>query len=109
MKRFTIKDHPRGGEYIVGPSAIGSRTTYLVYNVVEPGRSAPLKSAAGHEEILLVVDGRARVVFGAEELILEPGQGAYLGEAPDGVLYADAGERVRYICAGGHLPGTHHH
>ena len=109
MKRFTITDHPRGGEYIVGPSAVGSRTTYLVYNVVEPGRSAPLKSAAGHEEILLVVDGRARVVLGGEEFVLIPGQGAYLGEAPDGVLYADAGERVRFVCAGGHVPGAHHH
>ena len=108
MKRFTIKDHPRGGEYIVGPSVLGSRTTYLVYNVVEPGRSAALKSAAGHEEILLVVDGSARVVLGSEEMVLEPGQGAYLGEAPDGVIYADGG-RVRYICAGGHVPGSHHH
>jgi hypothetical protein len=41
--------------------------------------------------------------------VLQPGQGVYLGEAPDGVLSADGGERVRYICAGGHLPGTHHH
>jgi uncharacterized cupin superfamily protein len=109
MKAFTISEHRRGGEYIVGPSALGSRTTYLVYNVVEPGRSAELKSAAGHEEILIVVEGTARVVLGGEELVLMPGQGAYLGEAPDGVLYADAGERVRYVCAGGHVPGAHHH
>jgi uncharacterized cupin superfamily protein len=109
MKTFTITEHHRGGEYVVGPSALGSRTTYLVYNVVEPGRSAALKSAAGHEEILLVVEGRARVVLGGEEIVLLPGQGAYLGEAPDAVLYADAGERVRFVCAGGHVPGAHHH
>ena len=109
MKPFTITEHSRGGEYIVGPSALGTRTAYLVYNVVEPGRSAALKSAAGHEEILLVVEGRARVVLGGEELVLVPGQGAFLGEAPDGVLYADGGERVRYVCAGGHVPGAHHH
>jgi len=109
MKTFTITEHHRGGEYVVGPSALGSRTTYLVYNVVEPGRSAALKSAAGHEEILLVVEGRARVVLGGEEIVLLPGQGTYLGEAPDGVLYADSGERVRFVCAGGHVPGAHHH
>ncbi len=108
MKTFTITEHARGGEYIVGPTAVGSRTTYLVYNVVEPGRSAALKSAAGHEEILLVVDGRARVVLGGEEVVLAPGQGLFLGEAPDGVLHAD-GERVRFVCAGGHVPGAHHH
>jgi mannose-6-phosphate isomerase-like protein (cupin superfamily) len=109
MKTFTIKDHSRGGEYIVGPSAIGSRTTYLVYNEVAPGRSAALKSASGHEEILLVVSGRARVVLGGEEAVFEPGQGAYLGEAPDGVLYAEGEGTVRFICAGGHVPGAHHH
>jgi uncharacterized cupin superfamily protein len=109
MKTFTITDYARGGEFIVGPTAVGSRTTYLVYNVVEPGRSAPLQSAAGHEEILLVVDGKARLVLGGEELVLLPGQGAYLGEAPDGVIYADGGERVRFVCAGGHVPGAHHH
>jgi len=109
MRTFTITEHHRGGEFIVGPTAVGSRTTYLVYNVVEPGRSAALKSTAGHEEILLGVDGRARLVLDGEETVLAPGQGAYLGEAPDGVLYADAGERVRYICAGGHVPGAHHH
>jgi glyoxylate utilization-related uncharacterized protein len=108
MKVFKITDHARGGEFIVGPTAVGSRTAYLVYNVVEPGRSAALKSAAGHEEILLVVDGRARVMLGGEEAVLLPGQGIYLGEAPDGAVYAD-GERVRYVCAGGHLPGGHQH
>jgi len=109
MKTFAIKEHRRGGEYIVGPSAVGSRTTYLVYNEVEPGRSAALKSSAGHEEILLVVAGRARLVLGGEEVILEAGQGAFLGEAPDGVLYADGPETVRLVCAGGHVPGAHHH
>jgi mannose-6-phosphate isomerase-like protein (cupin superfamily) len=109
MKAFSIKDHPRGGEYIVGPSAVGSRTTYLVYNEVEPGRSAALKSAAGHEEILLVLSGRARVTMGGRDLLLEAGQGAYLGEAPDGVIFADGEEVVRFVCAGGHVPGAGHH
>lgn len=109
MKAFTIKDHPRGGEFVVGPSAVGSRTTYLAYNEVEPGRSAALKSAAGHEEILLVVAGRARVRLGGEEAVLEAGQGAFLGEAPDGELFAEGPEPVRFVCAGGHVPGAHHH
>ena len=34
MKTFSIKEHRRGGEYIVGPTALGSRTAYLVYNEV---------------------------------------------------------------------------
>jgi len=109
MKAFAIKDHPRGGEYIVGPSAIGSRTTYLVYNEVAPGRSVPLKSSAGHEEILLVVAGRARVVMGSEELVLIAGEGTFLGEAPDGTLAAEGEEPARFVCAGGHVPGSHHH
>ena len=109
MKQFTIKEHPRGGEFIVGPSALGSRTTYLVYNEVAPGRSAALKSAAGHEEILLVLSGSARVRLGDEEVLLQAGQGAFLGEAPDGVIFADGAEPVRFVCAGGHVPGAPHH
>jgi hypothetical protein len=49
------------------------------------------------------------VTIGGEETVLDAGQGAYLGEAPDGVLHAEGAEKVRFICAGGHLPGSHHH
>ena len=59
MKSFTIKDHPRDGEFIVGPTVVGSRTTYLVYNEVAPGQTVPLRAGHGHEEIFLVV-GRQR-------------------------------------------------
>ena len=109
MKSFTIKDHPRGGEYIVGPSVLGSRTTYLVYNEVEPGRSAALTSAHGHEEIFLVVAGSGRLNLGGEEALLAAGQGAYLGEGPDGTVTAVGAETLHYVCAGGHVPGGHHH
>lgn len=109
MKTFTITEHLRDGEYIVGPSALGSRTTYLVYNEVAPGKSVPLRSGAGHEEILLLVEGRARVSLGGAEAVLEAGQGAFLGEGPDGSLAALGPGPVRYVCAGGHVPGAHHH
>jgi len=109
MKAFAIKDHPRGGEYIVGPTAVGSRSTYLVYNEVAPGASVPVSSSAGHEEILLVVDGRARLALRGEELLLIAGEGVFLGEAPDGTLAAEGDDPVRFVCAGGHVPGAHHH
>jgi len=109
MKTYTIREHLRDGEYLVGPTVLGSRTTYLVYNEVEPGRSAPLRSGTGHEEILLVVAGRARLLLRGEEVILEAGQGAFLGEAPDGSLWAEGPDTVRFVCAGGHVPGGHHH
>jgi len=44
MKSFTIKDHPRDGEFIVGPTVVGSRTTYLVFNEVAPGQTVPLRA-----------------------------------------------------------------
>jgi uncharacterized cupin superfamily protein len=109
MKSFTIKDHPRAGEFIVGPTVLGSRTTYLVYNEVAPGQAVPLQAAHGHEEILLVVGGSARLALGGEELRLASGQGAFLGEGPDGTLTAEGAETLRYVCAGGHVPGGHHH
>ena len=46
--------------------------------------------------------------LGGEEALLAAGQGAYLGEGPDGTVTAGA-EPLRYVCAGGHVPGGHHH
>ena len=109
MKHFTIKDHPRDGEFIVGPTVIGSRTTYLVYNEVAPGQTVPLRAGHGHEEIFLVVSGSGRLNLGGEEALLAAGQGAYLGEGPDGTVTAAGGEALHYVCAGGHVPGGHHH
>jgi mannose-6-phosphate isomerase-like protein (cupin superfamily) len=109
MKSFTIKDHVRDGEFIVGPTVIGSRTTYLVYNEVAPGQTVPLRAGHGHEEIFLVVAGSGRVRLGGEESLLAAGQGAYLGEGPDGTVTAVGPEPLHYVCAGGHVPGGHHH
>ena len=109
MKIFTIKDHPRDGEFIVGPTVVGSRTTYLVYNEVGPGLTVPLRAGNGHEEIFLVVAGSGRLNLGGEEALLEAGQGAFLGEGPDGTVTAVGAEPLHYVCAGGHVPGGHHH
>ncbi len=109
MKRFTIKDHPRDGEFIVGPTVVGSRTTYLVYNEVAPGQTVPLRAGHGHEEIFLVIAGSGNLILGGEEVLLTAGQGAYLGEGPDGTLTAVGGDALHYVCAGGHVPGGHHH
>ena len=109
MKSFTIKDHPRDGEFIVGPTVVGSRTTYLVYNEVPPGQTVPLRAGHGHEEIFLVVAGSGRLSLGGEEALIAAGQGAYLGEGPDGSVTAEGAEPLRYVCAGGHVPGGHHH
>ena len=109
MKSFTIKDHPRDGEFIVGPTVVGSRTTYLVYNAVAPGQTMPLRAGHGHEEIFLVIAGSGKLNLGGEEAFLEKGQGAYLGEGPDGTVTAVGAETLHYVCAGGHVPGGHHH
>lgn len=111
MKTFTIRDHFRAEskEYIVGPSLLGSRTTYLVLGEVKPGEVGKLSAGHGHEEIFLVISGRARVKVGEEELVLGEGQGAYLGVEPDAELRPEGDRPVTYICAGGHVPGGHHH
>lgn len=111
MKTFTIRDHFRAEskEYIVGPSVLGSRTAYLVFGEVQPGEVGKLGAGHGHEEIFLVVSGRARVRLGGEEQVLGGGQGVYLGIEPDGELRPEGNAPVRYVCAGGHVPGSHSH
>jgi uncharacterized cupin superfamily protein len=111
MKPFTIRDHFKEAsqECIVGPSALGSRTTYLVFGEVQPGQTQKLSAGHGHEEIFMVVSGRARVRMAGAEEVFGEGQGAYLGTEPDGELTVEGAEPVRYVCAGGHVPGGHHH
>ena len=75
MKCFTIKDHPRDGEFIVGPTVVGSRTTYLVYNEVAPGQTVPLRAGHGHEEIFLVMAGSGKLSLGGEESSSRDGAG----------------------------------
>ena len=89
MKSSTIKDHPRDGEFIVGPT-VGSRTTYLVYN----GRAGADGAAARGARARGDLSGRAgsgRLSLGGEEALLAAGQGAYLGEGPDGTVTAVGG------------------
>jgi mannose-6-phosphate isomerase-like protein (cupin superfamily) len=111
MKTFTMADHFRAEskEYIVGPSALGSRSAYLVFGEVQPGQVGKLSAGHGHEEILLVISGRARIAIGGEETVCGEGQGVYLGVEPSGELRPEGGQPVRYVCSGGHIPGTHHH
>lgn len=111
MKILQVKDFfdPRFHEYVIGPKETNSRGVYLSYGEVEGGRSRKLAPGEGHEEILLVVEGRGRLATGEGERAIIAGEALYLGPGFSATLHAEGEGPLRYVCAGGHVPGGHRH
>ena len=84
MKSFTIKDHPRDGEFIVGPTVVGSRTTYLVYNEVAPGETVPLRAGTGTKRSFWSSRGAAGCASAGRRRSSRPGRGPTSGKARTG-------------------------
>ena len=107
MRVFNIREHydPDFGEHIIGSREIGRHSIYLVFGDALAGETRQLASP-GHEEILLLLSGEARLGSGSEETTL----------GPDAAVYLEAGASVtllaltdcRYVVAGGH-PAPHDH
>lgn len=111
MRIFRVRDYfdEEFGEHILGPSKTGSRGTYLVYGEVEPGKSHKLGPGSGHEEILMVVDGCGRLVSPQGERAVIAEEALYLGPDFSGTLHAEGDRPLRFVAAGGHVPGGHSH
>ena len=111
MKTLKVKDcfDPKFNEYVVGPKKSGSRSAYLVYGEVDVGGKQKLAPGKGHEEILLVVSGKGVLVADGEESAVSEGEAVCLGPDFEGILRAGDGEALRYVSAGGHIPGGHDH
>ena len=107
MDILRIKDYfdPKFEEYVVGPKQTSSRGTYLVLGEMEKGEVRQLKPGEGHEEILTLQAGRALVRTGEAEQAVAEGDAVYIGPDFEGEI--EAKEAVRYLCAGGHVPGGH--
>lgn len=109
MKTYDMAGKVAGaGEHILGFDATGSHACYLIYGVLRPGEAGrELRPGAGHEEMVLVVQG-ALTLQGAREGILRQGHAVHLvGDERCLAANAGAGDAV-YVVAGGHSGGGHH-
>lgn len=96
-------------ECIVGPRQTASRGTYLVFGELGAGERRRIAPGKGHEEILMVISGEGVLEGPSGALSMGEGEALYLDEDFEGELAAPAGEGVRYVASGGHLPGGHGH
>lgn len=112
MKTFDLKALAKsaGGEYVLGVRDTGTHACYLIYGTVWPGDPPRMiKPGAGHEEIIMAVEGE----FGVS--------GHFAGRIKEGEAFHMAGEAecflvnvtdkpAVYIASGGHSEtGGHGH
>jgi len=111
MNVLRVRDYldEKFGEFILGPAKTGSRGTYLVYGEVQPGKAHRVAPGEGHEEVLMVVSGRGWLVTRAGERAIIAEEALYLGPDFKGTLHAEGAETLRFVSAGGHVPGGHRH
>jgi hypothetical protein len=99
-----------GGETVLGLEDLGTHACYMLYGVLNPGEEPRiLKPGEGHEEIILAVSGAIQVSGPQGSLTLQPGQAIYLQGAATYEAVALGPGEARYVAAGGHTPGQHHH
>ncbi len=109
MKVFEITKQLQGtGEYILGSKETGSHACYLIYGVMRPGEAGrELKPGAGHEEIVLALNGDLYMT-GQQNGTLKEGQAVHLvGDQTLLVENRGSAEAV-YVISGGHSDGGHH-
>lgn len=104
-----LRARDEGGETVLGRADLGTHACYLIFGYLEPGRPPRVLSPGhGHEEIICVVQGQARLQGDGEEQALGPGQAFHLVGEITYTLENSGSETVVYLAAGGHSPGHQH-
>ncbi len=99
-----------GGETVLGLKDLDTHACYMLYGVLNPGDPPRLlRPGLGHEEIFLVVSGSIKVEGPGGFQTLQPGQAVYLKDEETLSATAAGPGEARYVAAGGHGEGGHHH
>jgi hypothetical protein len=99
-----------GGETVLGLKDLSTHACYMIHGVLSPGDPPRLfRPGPGHEEIIMATSGSIKVEGASGFQTLQPGQAIYLkGEESLQAVTAGPAE-ARYVGAGGHSEGGHHH
>jgi mannose-6-phosphate isomerase class I len=84
---------------------------YLGLCYLDPNeRKRKIGPGRGHEEILLIINGKAEIIFKKEEnLQLEEGEVYHIPNGKKLRLNNLTNEKVYFVIAGGHTKHHHHH
>ncbi len=94
-QRIVITAEPVTQMLLTGPPQTAGMRSGRV--VLKPGQAMHRHSTKGNEEILLFLQGRARVVLGQQPLALEAGQALYVPPATEHEVVNDGTEELRYV------------
>ena len=107
VKLFNIREFYREKykEYIIGSEEIQKHSVYLVYGEVSPGENREM-APHGHDEILFLLSGDAKLENKDIKLTLKKDQAVYM--MPDETFTFTATSACRYVIAGTHTtPHAH--
>ena len=107
MKLFNIRDlyGEKYKEYIVGSQEIQKHSVYLVYGEVSSGEKREM-APNGHDEILFLLSGDAKLENKEIKTILKKEQAVYM--SPDEAFTFTAMSDCKYIVAGTHTTPHDH-
>lgn len=101
MKLFNIRElyKEKYKEYIVGSEDIGKHSVYLVYGETPAGEKREMRPG-GHDEILFLLSGEAKLENKDIKLLLKKDQAVYM--SPEESFTFAAQTDCKYIVAGTH-------
>ncbi|MCZ7357884.1 MAG: hypothetical protein O8C66_01060 [Candidatus Methanoperedens sp.] len=107
MKLFNIRDlyREKYREYIVGSEEIQKHSVYLVYGEA-PGGDKREMAPGGHDEILFLLSGEARLENNDTRISLKKEEAVYMN--PDETFTFTALSDCKYVVAGTHTAPHEH-
>ena len=110
MKTYELRDKAiksENTEYLLGHRDTGRHGCYMIYGLLRPGeKERRVNPGAGHEEILLAVEGNLEVT-GCHSGNLKEGSALYLEGQQECFLENRGVSDAVYIIAGGHSEKGH--
>jgi mannose-6-phosphate isomerase-like protein (cupin superfamily) len=94
-ERITLSPDPVEQPLLTGPPQTGGMRSGRV--VLKAGEAMHRHSTRGNEELLVVLQGKARVLLGRETLSLEAGQVLYIPPETEHELRNESPDELRYI------------
>ncbi len=100
--------HENNGEYVLGLKDLNTHACYLIYGELKPGeKERKACPGDGHEEILVAVSGKIRIVGDKIDLTLMEGEAVHMREEETYMLENNGDITAVYIMAGGHSEEGH--
>ncbi len=95
FKKLVLSTEPVEQMLLAGPPETGGMRSGRV--VLKSGQAMHRHSTDGNEELLIFLQGRGRVVLGAESLWMEAGQVLYIPPQTEHEVHNDGPDELRYI------------